>query len=171
MTAQLEKTARDLMKRQAKEARRRKKAARRKRQVLRDLVWNENVLAGIILSLWKWVRETLEQDGFEGRELVSKCQVLLAGIDGCLTRYEQFVVDAEEAGLTSEAVRLQDLEVQLPALREARPKVAELLDFSTRPPRSIDEAMLNKSKEAAEHGEFVTLDDEYLARLRAGQDF
>jgi hypothetical protein len=170
MTALLIEPARDWMARQAEELRRRERE-RLSRQWLRDVAWNEDVIAGIMLSIWKRVRETLEEEGFEGRELTKYCQLLLEGIDGSLSRYERFLEWAEEAGLTPEAVGLPDLEAKLPALREARPKVAELFDLATRPPRPIDEAILNESKGAISRGEFVTLDDEYLARLRAGQDF
>jgi len=171
MTELLIETARDLTARQAEELRRQKKVGRLKWQVLRGLVRNEDVLAGVILAAWKWVRETLEEEGFEGRDLAGKCRVLLDGIDGSLSRYKQFVADAEEAELTPEAAGLSDLEAKLPALREARPKVAETLELATRPPRPIDETRLNESKGAFQRGEFVTLEDEYLARLRAGQDF
>ena len=170
MTALMIEPARDWMARQAEESRRRK-GEKLGRQVLRALVWNEDVLAGIVLAIWKWVHETLEEEGFEGRELARHCQLLLDGIDGSLARYEQFTADAEEAGLTPEAAGLRDLEAKLPALREARPKVAEILNLATRPPRPVDEAMLNESKDAFARGEFGVLDDEYLARLRTGQDF
>lgn len=170
MTALLIETARDLTARQAEELRR-WKGERLNRQVLRVFVWNEDVLAGITSAIWKWVRETLEEEGFEGRELTEYCQLLLEGIDGSLSRYEQLLTWAAEAGLTPEAIGLSDLEVKLPALREARPKVVEILNLATRPPRPVDEAMLNKSKGAFERGEFVTINDEFLARLREGQDF
>lgn len=169
MTALLIETARNLTERQAEELRRRK-GEKLRRQVLRELVWTEDALAGVILSAWKWVRETLEEEGFEGREWAGKCRVLLDGIDGILPAYERFLAWAEEAGLTPEAAGLSDLEAKLPALREARPKVAEILALATRPPRPLDEAKLNESKEAFDRGEFVTVDDEYLARLRAGQE-
>ncbi len=170
MTTLLIETARDLTARQAEELRRRK-GEKLRRPVVRDLVWNENVIARVILSLWKWVRETREEEGFEGRELAGKCRVLLDGIDGSVARYEQFVADAEQAGLTPEAVGLSDLEAKLPALREARPKVVEILNLATRPPLPVDEAILNKSRDALDRGEFVTINAEYLARLRAGRDF
>lgn len=170
MTALLIEPARNWMARQAEELRR-WEGERLNRQVRRALVWNEDVIAGIILAIWKWVRETLEEEGFEGRELTEYCQLLLEGIDGSLSRYEQFLAWVEEAGLTPEAIGLSDLEAKLPALREARPKVVELLELASRPSRAVDEAVLRKSKGALERGEFVTINDEYLARLRAGQDF
>ncbi|MGH7172965.1 MAG: hypothetical protein ACRELG_22005 [Gemmataceae bacterium] len=94
--------------------------------------------------------------------------MLLDGIDGSLARYEQFLAQAEEAGLTLEASGLSDLGTKLPALREARPKIVETLDLASRPPRPVDEAMLSESKSALDRGEFATINDEYLARLRAG---
>jgi hypothetical protein len=66
---------------------------------------------------------------------------------------------------------LHVLEVKLPALREARPHVAAALDLATRPARPVDESKLAESRAALDRGEFVTLDDEYLARLRAGEEF
>lgn len=170
MTALLIETTRDLATRQAEELKRRR-GEKLRRQVLRKLSLNENVLAEITLSIWKWIRETLEEEGFEGRELAGYCQLLLDGIDGRLSGCELLLAKADEAGLTPKAAGLADLEAKLPALREARPKVAGILELATRAPRPIDEAMLKKSKQAVEHGEFVTLNDEYLARLRAGQDF
>jgi hypothetical protein len=170
MTALLTETAHDLMVRLTEEEKQ-YVGEKLRRQVVRSLVSSTDVLAGIILSAWKWVRETLEEEGFEGRELAGKCRVLLDGIDWILPAYERFVAQAEEAGLTLGAAGLSDLEAKLPALREARPKVAKILDLATRPTRPIDDEMLNKSKDAFARGEFVTLDDEYLARLRAGQDF
>lgn len=170
MTALLIETARDLMAQQADELRR-GKGEKLSRRLLRALVWNQDTLAGIMLSLWKWVRETLEEEGFEGRDLAKHCQLLLDGIDGSLLGYERFLSWSEEYGLTPETVGLPDLAAKLPALREARAELAEILDLATRPPRSVDEAMLNESKAAFERGEFVTLDDEYLARQQAGQDF
>jgi len=170
MTALVIEPARDWMARQAEELRRRK-GEKMQRQVLRALVWNENVLAEIVLSIWKWIGERLEEEGFEGRELAGYCQLVLDGIDGRLSGYEQLLASAEEASLTPEAAGLPDLLAKLPTLREARSKVAEILDLATRLPRPVDESMLNKSKDAFARGEFVTLDDDYLARLRASQDF
>ena len=97
--------------------------------------------------------------------------MLLEGIDWILLAYERYPPQAEESGLTAEAAGLPDLEGKLPALREARPKVAEILDLASRPPRPVEEAMLAESKGVFDRGEFVTLDDEYLARLRADEDF
>src|SRR6266851_5171732 len=163
MTALLSKTIHDL-KTPLDEGLRRPKGDKLARQLLRDLVWNADALAGVTLSAWTWVRGTLEEEGFEGRELVGHCRVLLDGIDGSLTGYERLLEWAEEAGLTPEAAGLRDLEAKLPALREARPKIAAALELATRPGRHVDEAMLAASRTAAERGEFVQVDDDYLAR-------
>lgn len=170
MTTLLTETARDLTARLTEEEKRWEGKTLR-RQTVRNLVSSTDVLAGIILSAWKGVRETLEVEGFEGRQLVRQCRALLDGIDWILPGYERFLEQVETSGLTSADAGLHDLEAKLPALREARPKVAETLDLATRPPRPVDEAMLNESKSALDRGEFVTVDDEYLARLRAGEDF
>jgi len=170
MTALLIETTRDLTTRLGEELKRRK-GERLQRQVLRSLVLGADALAGIILSAWAWVRETLEEEGFEGRELARKCQVLLDGIDWVLAGYERLLEMAEESGLTPKAAGLHELEAKLPALREARPQVAEALALATRPPRPVDERALAESRTALDRGEFVPLDDEYLARLRAGEDF
>jgi hypothetical protein len=170
MTALLTETAHDLTRRLGEELRRRD-GERLRRQVLRDLVRSADALAGIILSAWAWVCETLEGEGFEGGELALKCRVLLEGIDGSLAGYEQLLAMADASGLTPEAAGLKDLEAKLPALREALPKVAEALALATRPARPVDEALLAESRAALERGEFVTVDEEYLARLRAGGDF
>lgn len=169
MTTLLTENTRDLATRLDEELRRRKGEVLMRR-VARDLVLNADALAGIILSCWAWVRETLEEEGFEGRELSGHCQVLLDAIDGSLAGYERLRVLVEDSGLTPEAAGLCDLEGKLPALREARPKVAELLGFVTRPPRPVDEKVLAESSAAIERGEFITLDDAYLARLRADED-
>ncbi len=171
MTALLTETTRDLMTRLREELKRREEGERLSQKVLRALVWNADTLAGIILSAWTWVRETLEEEGFEGRELAGYCQVLLDGIDGTLSGYERLLARAGESGLTPQEAGLRDLEAKLPALREARPKVAEALGLATRPARPVEEAMLADSKAAFERGEFVNVDDEYLARLRAGGEF
>ncbi len=170
MTSLLTKVTRELTTGLDEELRRRK-GERLKRQLLRTIVWNADALAGVTLSAWTWVRETLEEEGFEGRELAGKCQVLLDGIDGGLAGYDQLLALAEESGLTPEAAGLHDLEAKLPALREARPKVAAALALATRPPPPIDEAKLAESKAALKRGEFITLDDESLSRLRSGEDF
>jgi hypothetical protein len=170
MTALLTDTTRDLATWLSEELKQRK-GERLKRQVLRNLVWSADVLAGITLSAWAWVRETLEGEGFEGGELAGYCRVLLDGIDGSLAGYERLLALAEESGLTAEAAGLGDLEAKLPSLREARPRVAGALDLATRPPRPIDEAKLAESRAALDRGEFVAIDDEYLARLRAGGNF
>lgn len=140
------------------------------RQVVRIHVSSADVLAMMVLKAWSGLRETLEGEGFEGRQLARQCKLLLDAIDWILPAHERFLAQSEECGLTPEGAGLPDLEAKLPALREARLKSAEMLDFATRPSRPINEAMLNKSKEAVERGEFAILDDEYLARLRAGQD-
>lgn len=170
MTTLLTDTTRDMATRLDEELRRRK-GERLKRQVLRNLVWTADALAGIILSAWTWVRETLEGEGFEGRELAEHCQVVLDGIDGALVGYEQLLRMAERSGLTPDAVGLQDLEAKLPALREARPQVIQLLQLADRLPQPIDATVLAESKAALERGKFVTINDEHLARLRAGEDF
>jgi hypothetical protein len=168
MTTLLTETARELTTRLGAE-RKRQEGEKLRPQVLRSLVWTADVLAGVLLSAWAWVRETLEGEGFEGRELAGHCRVLLDGIDESLTGYEQFLVMAEEAGLTPEAAGLEGLQSKLPALRDNRPKVAAALELATRPPRPIDETKLAESRTALDRGEFVAV-DEYLARLRAGED-
>jgi hypothetical protein len=144
---------------------------RLQRQALREIVWRANVIAWITLDAWRWVRETLESEGIEGRKLAGHCQVLLEGIDISLAGYERLLEWAEADGLTPEAAGLRELEARLPALREARPKVAEALALATRPPRPVDEKALAESQAALDHGKFVTADEDYLARLRAGEDF
>jgi hypothetical protein len=170
MTALLTETTRDLTSRLGEELKRRR-GEKLKRQVLRNLVWSADALAGITVSAWTWVRETLEREGFEGRELAGYCQVLLDAIDGGLAGYEQLVALAESSGLTPDAAGLQDLEAKLPTLRDARPKIAEALRLATLPPRPVDAATLAKSTTALERGEFVTMDDEYLAQVRASGNF
>lgn len=170
MTALLTETACDLMARLTEEEKR-WKGERLKRQVVRILVFSADIMAETILKAWKWVRETLEVEGFEGRQLARQCQLLLDGIDWLLPAYERFLAQAVASGLTPEDAGLPDLQAQLPALRDERPKVAELLGLVTRPLRPVDEAMLAESRAAFDRGEFVTIDDDYLARLRAGEDF
>jgi hypothetical protein len=170
MTALLTETAHDLTARLDEELRQRE-GERLRRQVLRNLVKSADALAAITLSAWTWVRETLEEEGFEGGELARHCRVLLDGIDGVLAGHEQLLALVEASGLTPETAGLSDLEVKLPVLREARPKVAGTLDLATRPSRPVEEGMLAESRAALERGEFVVLDAEYLARLRAGEDF
>jgi hypothetical protein len=150
---------------------RRQEGERLSRRLLRTLAVNADVLAGITLSAWKWVRETLEAEGFEGRELAEYCRVLLEGIDLGLTGYERLLVQAKDSNLSTEAAGLRDLEAKLPALREARTEVAGALALATRRPRPVDAAKLAESTVAFQRGEFVNIDEEYLARLRAGEDF
>jgi hypothetical protein len=170
MTALLTETAREVTTRLGEELERRK-GEKLKRRVLRNLVRSADALAGITLSAWAWVRETLESEGFEGGELAGHCRVLLDAIDGGLAGYDRLLAMAEEDGLTPESAGLLELEAKLPALRDARPAVAEVFALATRPRRPVDEAKLAESRTALERGEFVTADDEYLARLRAGEDF
>jgi hypothetical protein len=170
MTALLIEPARGLTAALGEELRRHK-GEQLSRQALRDLVRVADTLAGVLLSAWASVRERLAAEGFEGRDLAQMCQILLDGIDDSLAGFEQLVEMAKESGLTPEAAGLPDLEARLPALREARPRVAEVLGVATRPPRPVDEARLAGARAALERGEFVTADDEYLARLRAGGDF
>ena len=141
------------------------------RKVLRGIAGDTDVLAGISLRAWTWVRETLEGEGFEGRELTRHCKVLDEGIKGCLVGYERLQKQAEESGLTAEAAGLRDLEAKLPALREARDAIGQALRLAAQPSRPVDDKALADSAAALERGEFVTLDDQYLARLRAGADF
>src|SRR5438128_769144 len=129
MTALLTDTTRDLTSRLGEELRRRE-GEKLRRQALRNLAGSADALAGIILSAWTWVRETLEKDGFEGRELAHHCQVLLDGIDGSLAGYGRLLALTETSGLTSEAAGLQSLEAKLPALRETRPEVAGALGLA-----------------------------------------
>jgi hypothetical protein len=171
MTTLLAETARDLTAQLDAELKQRRQGEKLNQQLLRQLTWNADTLAGITLSLWKWVCNALEGEGFEGRELAQYCRLLLEGIDTSLAGHERLVAMAEASGLPPESTGFLDLEAKLPALREARPKVAAMMDFATRTPRPVDEATLAASKGAVERGEFVTLDDEYLARLRAGEEF
>ncbi len=143
---------------------------RLQRKVLRSLVWNADVIAAITLGAWGWVHELLENKGFEGGELASKCQVLLKGIDLSLAGHDRLLALAKASGLTSEAAGFHELEAKLPALREARPMVAEALALASRPPRPIDVVMLTASRAALDRGEFVVLDDDYLARVQAGEN-
>jgi hypothetical protein len=170
MTALLTETTRDLTSRLGEELKR-QRGERLLRQVLRNLVCTADALAGITLSAWRWVSETLETEGFEGRELAGHCQVLLDAIDGSLAGYDNLLAIARTSNLTPEAAGLQDLESKIPALRAARPKVAETLHLATRAPRVVDEATLAASTAALESGKFVNVDDDYLARLRAGGNF
>jgi hypothetical protein len=172
MTTLLTDTARDLTT-QLDEGLRREELRRQKgeKQLTRRIAWNADALAGITLSIWEWVRETLEEKGFEARELAGYCRLLLEGIDLGLSGYEKLLAMAKEDSLTPEAAGLRGLEAKLPDLREARPKVAEMLDLATRQPRPVDEARLAESGAALQRGEFVNIDEEYLARLRAGEDF
>jgi hypothetical protein len=150
---------------------RQQKGERIRRRLLRQLAWQADALAGVMLAAWKWIQDTLEEEGFEGRELVGYCEVLLEGINEGLTGHDRLLALAREAALTPEAIGLRDLEAKLPALREARPKVAELLALATRPPRPVDEKVLAESSAALARGEFVTINDEYLRRIQAGEDF
>jgi hypothetical protein len=170
MTALLTETIRDLTTR-LDEALMRWQGEKLTRRELRNLVGSTDVLAGIILSTWKWLRDTLEEEGFEGRELKRRCQLMLYGIDWILAAHERFLARAAASGLTAEAAGLRDLEAKLPALREARPNVDATLSVASRPPRSVEKTVLADSKAALERGEFITVDDDYLARLRAGEDF
>lgn len=170
MTALLTETASDLIARLTEEEKR-WEDERLRRQVVRILVSSADVLTEVILKAWKWARETLEAEGFEGRQLARQCQLLLDGIDWLLPAYERFLAQARASGLTPEESGLPDLQVKLPALQEARPRVAELLALVTRPSRPIDEAILAESRASFDRGEFVTIDDDFLARLRAGEQF
>src|SRR5262249_22939910 len=113
MTALLIEPARGLTAALGEEMRRHK-GEQLSRQGLRDLVRGADTLAGILLSAWASVRERLAAEGFEGRDLAQKCQVLLDGIDESLTGYEQLVEMAKESGSTPEVAGLPDLEARLP---------------------------------------------------------
>lgn len=169
MTAILTETARTLTTQLGEELKLRQ-GQKSRRRVVRELVRIDDTLTVIILSAWAWVRETLEGEGFEGRELAGHCRVLLDGIDQCLGGYEQLLALAEESDLTPEAAGLPGLEASLRALREARPKVAEVLDRATRPLPPIDEVKLAEARAALDRGEFATIDDDYLSRLRTSGD-
>jgi hypothetical protein len=170
MTALLMDTTQNLTTRLGEELGR-QDAGRLRRKVLRRLIWDTEALAGITLSAWKWVRESLEAEGFEGRELIRHCQIILEGINRGLVGYEHLRKLAEESGLTSGVAGLKELEAKLPALQEARAAVGQALSLADRPPRPVDGKVLAESEAALERGEFVTLDDQYLDRLRAGEDF
>jgi hypothetical protein len=141
MTVLLTETTRSLTTRLGEELRR-QQGEKPRQQVLRALVRSADALAGITLSAWTWVRETLEGEGFEARELAQHCQVLLDGIDESLAGYERLLALAEESDLTPSAAGLDTLANKLSALREARPKVAALLGLAARPARPVDEATL-----------------------------
>ena len=170
MTALLTDATRDLTTRLGEELKR-PHSETLTRQPLRTLGRSADALAGITLSTWQWVCETLQEEGFEARELAGHCRVVLDGIDGGLAAYERLLAQAKASDLSQEDAGLRALEAKLPALREARPKVAAALDLSARPPQPIDEEKLAESRAAFERGEFVAIDDAYLARLRAGEDF
>src|SRR5438876_10958076 len=102
MTALLIETTRELTSRLRDESNR-DKDEKPKRKMLRMLARTEASLAEMTLSAWTWVCETLEGDGFEGRELAGHCQVVLDGIDGSLAGYERLRALADESGLTPEA--------------------------------------------------------------------
>jgi hypothetical protein len=157
MTALLTETARDLTTRLGEKLKR-AEGERLKRQVLRNLVRSADALAGLTLSGWAWVSETLEEEGFEGSELTQSCRELLDGIDESVAGYERLLTLAEASGLTPEAAGLKSLEAKLPALREVRPRVAETLEFATRSPRPVDEAKLAEARAALDRGEFVKFD-------------
>lgn len=150
---------------------RRRRGEKLQRQAVRTLVQSANVLAGVVLEGWTRVSEMLEKKGFEASELARNCQVLLDGLEGTLSGHERLLALVKDSGLTSEATGLGELEAKLPALRAARPKLTEALAIATRPARPINEKALAESRDALGQGEFVTIDDEYLARLRAGADF
>ena len=137
------------------------------RQVLCNLVKSADILAGLALSAWAWVRETLEREGFEGRELAATCKVLVDGIDGGIEAHKQLLALAKSSGHSPETVGLKDLEAKLPALQAARPKVVEVHDLATRGNRPDDLTLLAETSAAMEKGQFVTMDDEYLNRVRA----
>jgi hypothetical protein len=170
MTALLIETTRDLTTRLGEELKRRE-CERLMRRVLRHLVKSADIIAEITLGAWAWVNETLEAEGFEGGVLAGHCEVLLRGIDMSLAGYEQLLAQANESGLTPEDAGLDHLASKLPALREARPKVAAALALASRPPRPVDEGKLADSRGALDRGECVNVDDAYLARLQAGEDF
>src|SRR5262249_9001814 len=111
-----------------------------------------------------------EGEGFEASELTRHCQILLDGIDGSLAGYERLVELARASGLTPETAGLRDLEAKLPALRVARPDVARALDLALPPRGPIHASVIAQSQAALDRGEFVNIDDDYLARLRAGED-
>jgi hypothetical protein len=169
MTALLLETSHDLAARLNEELRRQQGQKLSRREV-RCLVRSTEVLAETTLSAWGWVRETLEEEGFEGRELARHGRMLLEGIDESLALHEQLLALALASSLAVEDAGLPNLEAKLSALREARPKVAAVLALATQPARPVDAATLAGAKAALERGEFVTLDDDYLARLRGGED-
>jgi hypothetical protein len=170
MTALLTETTRHLTTRLDEELKR-PRGERLRRQALRQFARGADVLAEITLSSWAWVCETLEEEGFEGREFAGYGRVLLDAIDGVLSGYERLLALAAEAKLTAEDAGLHDLEAKLPALREARPRIAEALSLATQPPGPIDEKRLAEGRAALDRGEFIVLDDEFLDRLRAGGSF
>lgn len=168
MTARLTETVEDSLERLIEEEKRcvGEKATR---HALRSLASNADILAKMILKAWKWLQETLEAEGFEGRQLADRCRVLVEAMDWILLAHERFLAQAKAAGLTAEDAGLQDPEAKLPALREALPKVAALLGLASRSPHPVEEARLVESKNAVARGAFINIDDEFLARLRAGE--
>ena len=169
MTMLLMETARDLTTRLDHELRR-PNGEKPKRQALRNLARSADALAGLILSAWVWVSETLEEEGFEGRELAQHCQVLVNGIDECLFAHQKILEGTTVCGLTPISAGLDDLEGKLPALREVRSNVTRILALATRPPRPIDESMLAEARRAIERGELIKVDEQLLSRLETGED-
>ncbi len=100
MTALLTETAHDLMLRLTEEEKR-YVGEKLRGQMVRGLVSGTDLMAETILKAWKWVRETLEGEGFEGRQLAHQCPLLLDGIDWILPAYARFLAQAEASGLTA----------------------------------------------------------------------
>jgi hypothetical protein len=138
-----------------------------RRQVLCNLVKSADILAELTLSAWAWVSETLEREGFEGQELTEYCQILLGGIDATLKSHQLLRAKAQSLGISNEIAGLHGLEAKLPSLENIRPKIAEVLGLASPPHRSVDESKLAESTAAIEKGQFVSLDNDYLDRLKA----
>jgi hypothetical protein len=170
MTTLLVDTARDLATRLGNELklRRGEKVFQLK---LRELVEASDALIGIILTCCAGLRETLEREGCEGRRLAKYSKGLLEVTDSALAEGDETLGLANNVGVDSTEAGLPQLSSKLAALRESRPYLADVVAMATRPPRPIDEARMAESDAALERGEFVNVDDEYLRRLHAGEDY
>jgi 2-phospho-L-lactate guanylyltransferase (CobY/MobA/RfbA family) len=158
MTAILTEATHDLTARLS-EALGQQKKEKLARRMLRNLVRAEDALANITLSAWNSVCEAVEAEGFEGRELAAQCQILLDAINVSLGAYHKLHDIAAASEISPDEAGLVELESKIPLLKEVQPKIASLLQFTTRPPKPLDEVRLNKAREDFECGRFVTLND------------
>src|SRR4051812_45315557 len=87
-TALLPELARDLAARLTQELDRRQ-GQKLGRAAFRDLARSVGVLADVVLSAHAWVRETLEEEGFEGRALAECSRAILEGADAALGAFDR----------------------------------------------------------------------------------